>query len=324
MGSGLKQFGVSFEKTLNGIRNGGRNPTYRFLREMLEVAKKVGADLGSAYKAVEVVVTNHFFYDPIVSITEGEEPVMDLEVDHPRHSFVADGFVNHNTLQCIASLCYLWEKTPTLKALVFTSKSAVEQWGGEFDRFTTGVKSFICRGNPNQRRKVREAFQAYSGPSVLVMGYSSAKQDIAELQDWEGFALILDEATAFKNHQTRTHQVCKYLAGRASRAWALTATLIKNNLLEGWGIYQVLVPTLFGNMNSFMNEYCVVRMMPIPGSRRQIPTIVGYRPKDVQAFREKIDPYFLGRPKFEVASELPPLITRHVKVDLTKFQEDEA
>jgi SNF2 family DNA or RNA helicase len=63
-------------------------------------------------------------------------------------------------------------------------------------------------------------------------------------------------------------------------------------------------------------------MMQIPGSRRQIPTIVGYRQRDIDAFRKKIDPYFLGRAKFEVASELPPLVTKHVKVGLTKAQED--
>ena len=327
-GTGLKQFGVSFEKTLNNIRHGwrtkgqNRNPTYAFLREMLEVARKVGADKGPAYKAMETVVDNHFFYDPIESIVSTTEPVMDLEVDHPRHSFVADGFVNHNTLQSVTALCFLWDRNPDLKAIVLTSKSAVEQWAGEFEKFTYGVKAFVCRGSPAQRAKIRYKFQNTSGPTVLVMGYSSAKQDFSELQDWEGFVLITDEATAYKNHATQTHQVCKYLSSKASRTWALTATLIKNNLVEGWGIYNVVVPGLFGTHNAFLMDYCITRMMQVPGSRRQVPMIVGYRPKDVAAFRQMIDPYFLGRPKFEVASELPPLITRHVKVDMSAFQQE--
>lgn len=326
-GTGIKQFGVSFEKTLNHIRHGWRtkgqkrNPTYGFLREMLDVARKVGADQGPAYKAVETVVNNHFFYDPIEIIESGEQPVMDLEVDHPRHSFVADGFVNHNTIQTIASLCFLWEKNKDLKAIVLTSKSAVEQWGGEFEKFTTGVKVFICRGSPAQRRKARDTFYRTKGPTVLVMGYSSAKQDFTELQEWEGFVFITDEATAYKNHATQTHQVCKYLSSKACRTWALTATLIKNNLVEGWGIYQVVVPGLFGNYNNFLMNFCITRMMQVPGSRRQIPTIVGYKARDIQAFRDQIDPYFLGRPKFEVASELPPLITRHIKVEMSPFQQ---
>lgn len=316
------RWGSGFYTALGGMRNGKRNPTFQFLQRMLDVAKEVGADTTDSFKSIQKIVSTHFFYDPIVSIHEGEEEVVDIEVDDPRHSFVADGFVNHNTLQTIGALCYLWEKNEELKVVILTNKSAVGQWVSEFDKFSLGVKSFMCMGSPVQRRKARKAFRDCSGPSVIVMGYASAKQDFSELQDWNGYVLVLDEATAFKNHKTQTHQVCKYLSSQAARTWGLTATLIKNHLVEGWGIYGVIVPGLFGNEANFMNEYCIIRMMPIPGSRRQIPTIVGYRPKDVIAFRDKIDPYYLGRPKFEVASELPPLITRHVKVDLTPFQEE--
>lgn len=226
------------------------------------------------------------------------------------------------TLESIAALCYLWERTPDLKVIVLTTKSATEQWGGEFMKFTTGVNIHVCKGSPGQRQRIRQAFMAATGPSVLIMGYRSAVQDISDMQDWSGYVLITDEATAYKTHTTQVHQVCRHLSSKAERTWALTATLIKNSLIEGWGIYQVIAPGLFGNRQSFLNEYCIVRMQQIPGSRRQIPIIVGYRERDVAAFRSKIDPYFLGRPKFEVASELPPLITRHVECALTKFQEE--
>jgi len=227
------------------------------------------------------------------------------------------------TIQVISSLCYLWERTPDLKAIVLTNKSVVEQWAGEFAKFSTGVRTFPCRGTPSQRRAIRDEFWSYSGgPSVLIMGYRSAVQDLAEIQDWSGYVLVTDEATAYKTPTTQVHQVCRHLSAQAERTWALTATLIKNNLLEGWGIYNVVAPGLFGNKNSFLNEYCITRMQTLPGSRRQVPVIVGYRQRDIAAFREKIDPYFLGRPKFEVASELPPLVTRYIKVDLTRFQQE--
>lgn len=321
-GSGLKQFGVPLEKGLNCIENRGYNLTYGFLQKLLTVAKKVGADNTGAYQSLEETMSNGFFYDPIVSIEEGEAEVADIEVDHPRHSFVADGTINHNTIQAISALCYLWERDPNLRVLILTTKSSIEQWAGEFKKFTKGTQALVCRGTPKQREKIRDAFANSTGPTVLVMGYGTAKQDFSEMQDWDKFVLITDEATAFKNSKTQTHKVVKYLFSRAIRGWALTATLIKNNLMEGWGIYSALVPGLFGSENAFMNEYCIIRMMPVPKSRRQIPMIVGYRARDVVLFREKIDPYFLGRPKFEVASELPPLTIRTVKVDLTPFQQE--
>lgn len=321
-GSGLKQFGVPLEKGLNCIETRGYNLTYGFLQRILAVAKQVGVDNTDAYHSLEGLMSNGFFYDPIVSIEEGEAEVADLEVGHPRHSFVADGTINHNTIQSISALCYLWEKDPNLKVIILTTKSSIEQWAGEFRRFTKGTQVVVCRGTPKQREKIRDQFINTNGPSVMVMGYGTAKQDFSEMQEWEGFILITDEATAYKNSKTQTHKVVKYLGTRATKMWALTATLIKNNLMEGWGIYSALVPGLFGSETAFMNEYCIIRMMQVPKSRRQIPMIVGYRPKDVAAFREKIDPYFLGRPKFEVASELPPLTIRSVKVDLTPYQEE--
>jgi SNF2 family DNA or RNA helicase len=226
------------------------------------------------------------------------------------------------TLESIAALCYLWERTPNLKVIILTTKSALEQWRSEFSNFTTGVQVFVSRGTPAQRRRARSEYESATGPAVLVMGYRSAVQDFSDIQDWSGYVFITDEATAYKNNTTQVHQVCRHLASKADRTWALTATLIKNSLIEGWGIYQVVAPGLFGNKNNFLNEYCITRMQTLPGSRRQVPIIVGYRERDVVAFRDKIDPFFLGRPKFEVASELPPLVTRHVKCSLTKFQQE--
>lgn len=132
---------------------------------------------------------------------------------------------------------------------------------------------------------------------------------------------LVSNCAAYKNHQTQVHQVCKWLSGKAVRTWALTATLIKNNLVEGWGVYNVVVPGLFGSHNAFLNDYCITRMQQLPGTRRQVPVIVGYKSKDIAEFRRKIDPFFLGRPKFEVASELPPLVTRHIMVGMNPAQQ---
>lgn len=227
------------------------------------------------------------------------------------------------TLQSIAALCYLWEKNPEQKAIVLTNKSAVPQWAGEFDKFTEGVNVIMCKGTPAQRRKAREAYETSTGPTVLVMGYRSAVGDIKHIQDWQGHVVIFDEATAFKNVKTQCHQVCRHLANNAERVWALTATLIKNTLVEGWGIYQVVYPGLFPSViNRFMTEYCLTRMQPIPGGRRQVPVIIGYRRDQIERFKAKIDPVFLGRPKMEVAKELPPLTTRILKAPMTSAQEE--
>ena len=134
---------------------------------------------------------------------------------------------------------------------------------------------------------------------------------------------LVSNCSAYKNPSTQTYQVVRHIGHpeRAVRHWGLSATLIKNNLIEGFGIYSLLVPGLFPtSKNRFMNEYCLTRLQPIPGSRRQIPIIIGYRKDQIARFREKIDPYFLSRAKFDVARELPVLTVRNYEVGMTSEQ----
>jgi len=320
-GGGIsKRWGSAFYNTLGHVRADRRNPTYGFLNQMLRVGAEVGVpENHPAMCAVRAVCIQHAFYDPVVSIEDGYAEVMDIEVGDPDHCFVGNGLVNHNTLQAIAALCYIWEKDPSRKAIVLTTKSATPQWAKEFGKFTKGVRVIIASGTRKHRENAYEAWRQSDKPTVMVMGYRSAVNDIRKLQNDEGYILITDEATAYKNQKTQIHQVVGWMGQQANRVWALTATLIKNHLMEGHGIYSVVVPGLFGTANKFMRYYCIVERMPI-GRGRKVDRIVGYYPEKVGEFREAIGPYYLGRPKHEVATELPALTRKVVEVGMTKAQ----
>jgi SNF2 family DNA or RNA helicase len=223
------------------------------------------------------------------------------------------------TPMTIGTLCYIWEKEPDRKAIVLTNKSAVRQWAKEFQKFTQGIRVLICTGTPQRRKAIYKRFRSATGPTVMIAGYRSMVRDMSIIQDWSDDVVIFDECTAFKNPSTQVHQVCRHMASRANRVYGLSATIIKNNLMEGYGIYKVIVPALFGAKNRFMLQYCIVEYQRIKGNRK-IPIVVGYHGHQIKDFKEKIDPYFLGRPKFEVASELPTLTTRTVPVGLTADQ----
>jgi SNF2 family DNA or RNA helicase len=224
------------------------------------------------------------------------------------------------TVETIGGLCHVWRREPDTKAVVLTKKSAVPQWEEEFRRFTEGVRIIVAKGSPKKRAESHEEWEQSTGPTVLIQGYSSMCNDFGRAQHWADYILVTDEATVYKTSTTRVHKVCRHLAQQADRCWALTATLIKNSLMEGYGIYKVVVPELFPmSSNGFMNHYCITRMQRVARGR-QVPVIVGYRDKDIERFREAIDPYYLGRPKHSVADELPVLRTKDIKVGLTKFQ----
>jgi len=93
----------SFDCTVSHIRRGRRNPTHTFLRRMLSLAVDLGVPAQDPnLVAINKVLRRGFFYDPIEAMEESEAVVMDIEVDDPRHCFVGNGIVNHNTVTSAA------------------------------------------------------------------------------------------------------------------------------------------------------------------------------------------------------------------------------
>jgi SNF2 family DNA or RNA helicase len=319
------------------------------LRQLLEVCAVQGLSSTEEFKRVADVVRRGYFYDPVMSSTSGFAEVMDIEVDDPSHSFVGNGIVNHNTLQLLAALCYQWEKEPDNKAIVVTPKSALRQWAGEVEKFTIGIDTYVVSGKPEERKAMYEKWAAApTGPNerkaILLVNYAIL------VRDWDvggerpllpngqpdpkkpvspglldritanisRLVVTYDEATAFKNTGTKTWQVCRQLSDRAKRCYGLTATLLKNNLMEGFSIYKVIQPTVFTTKTKFMDEFCVVKLQPVGGGRK-VPVVVGYR--NLDHFRRLIDPFFLGRQKHMVSSELPKLITRQIVCEMSPSED---
>jgi SNF2 family DNA or RNA helicase len=249
------------------------------------------------------------------------------------------------TIQALAALSYTWMKETDNKVIVVAPKSALRQWASEVAKFTTGIRTILVVGNLDERKKAYQDFvDAPVGPKaekvILVLNYAIL------VRDWDAGAsrpllpngrpdpkapvtpglldtatskvgactVIYDEAQAFKNQQSKTWQVCRNLSDKANRCYGLTATLLKNELMEGFCILKAIVPSLFTTKTKFMEDFCVTKLQPIAGGRK-IPIVVGYR--NLDGFRAKIDPFFLGRNKHEVSKELPLLVTKQVVCELS-------
>lgn len=254
------------------------------------------------------------------------------------------------TVEAIAAICHLLSKNPKAKVVIVTPKSTVHQWASEILRFTTGIEPIVVEtktskklGSPlDQRKALYKKWVEAEGRSVLIMNYAIMVRD----WDAEGFQPVkangrpdpkkpvvpgvldqatidagdslitfFDEAQAFKNMRTKTWEKCRYLSERSDRVYGLTATLLGSNLMEGYCIYKCIKPELFGTKTSFMDTYCHTELQSIPGSNRKMPVILGY--KNLDHFRRKIDPFFLGRKKQEVSKELPVLISKNLDCEMT-------
>jgi len=247
----------------------------------------------------------------------------------------------------ISAYAYLLVKDPTLKLLVVTTKSAMQQWADEFDNFSVGitthvldntygkvkgkeeyghVKDLEARGVSfkklrgfEARKKQYETVTAH----VLICNYNAVQEDYVFLVQnrMPNFAVSFDEIQAIKNHKSKTHFGANEIAQAAKRVYGLSATLIKNKLEEAYNIYNVVVPGLFGGKNKFLSEYTIRKKMEIfrKGKKQRFQKIVGY--KNLARFKETIEPFFLIRRTREVADELPRLISKKLVLELTPEQD---
>lgn len=246
------------------------------------------------------------------------------------------------TAQVISAYTTLLSKDPSQKLIVICPSSAIYQWASEFEKFTTGVRTRIVESvdikvtDENGKTKKLSSFdsRAYqfkqfqaNDAHVLIFNYNTMISDFHVLQDLAQkykFMVVFDEATAFKNPKTHTYKYASELVKISDRAVALSATIIKNGLIEAWAIYSVIMPGLLGSELMFKKNYCIMEKIQLWKGRGQrgkvIQKIKAY--KNLEHFKQAIDPYFLGRKKNQVANELPEINTIEVKVKLSPEQQE--
>jgi intein/homing endonuclease len=157
---------------------------------------------------------------------------------------------------------------------------------------------------------------------VLIFNYNTMGSDylnvLEHLMQRHDFMVVFDEATAFKSKKSQTWDSAKRVSAAAKRAYALSATIIKNDLLEAFAIIHVIMPYIFGNETRFKKQYCRMKKKQLwkgKGKRgKVIYEIEGY--KNLDHFKKLLDMYYLGRKKSEVATELPEIITRDIPITM--------
>lgn len=253
------------------------------------------------------------------------------------------------TIETIAAMCYLLEKDPNAKFIVVTTKSSVRQWASELRKFTNGIRPIIVGEDKKSKEspvdaRARSYEEWASTPStVLIMNYALF------VRDWNhgGFqppkkdgklskepvrpglldgvtqrlglqiTAVFDEASAFKNMRTKTWETVRYLCDRVDRAYGLTATLLKNQLEEGYAIFKAIRPNTFGSKQDFLDTFCVYKLQDV--GRQKIPLILKYIRLD--EFKAKIDPFFLGRKKHMVSTELPAVTSVEVMATMSAAED---
>lgn len=172
-----------------------------------------------------------------------------------------------------------------------------------------------------RRRTRKERIDVYTfSPRIMIMNYNILRNDVDFLKQFRFGMIILDEASAFKNFETKLFEAVSSLTVDAGRVYALTATPFQKALLELHSVLRAMHIDVLGSIEDFRRNYEVIEWLeirnrkamqqykrqgkdPRDAPKMYVPKSVGYQ--NLDDFKEKIDPVYLRREEKDVEDQLP-------------------
>ena len=214
------------------------------------------------------------------------------------NGILADDMGLGKTVQTLALLSREKEAGRMTKpSLIICPKSVINNWTSEAEKFAPNLRVVEYHG-PN-RQSILEDCSSYD---LIITNYSLLGLDFEKFLKMDFYYSIMDEAQALKN--PKTNQACVAAALRSEHKLCLTGTPLENHLEELWSLFNIIMPGLLGDRNSF-REYFRVPIEKHASSDRR------------DALVQRIAPFMLRRRKIEIAKELPSKteIIRTVELD---------
>lgn len=211
---------------------------------------------------------------------------------------LADDMGLGKTLQALALLLL---RAPDGPALVVAPTSVCMNWIAEAARFapTLNIKLF----GPGDRADMLASAGAFD---LVICSYGLLQLEAPSFAKVKWHSIVLDEAQAIKNANTRRSQAVMALQGDFKMV--ATGTPLENHLGELWNLFRFINPGLLGSADQF--------------SLRFAGPIERAQDKRAEAaararLRRLIQPFVLRRIKSQVLSELPPRTEIVIPVDLS-------
>ena len=195
---------------------------------------------------------------------------------------LADDMGLGKTLQALALLL---SRAPQGPALVVAPTSVCMNWLSEIARFAPTLNVILFGAGD------RQLTLAELKPFDLVVASYGLLQQESELfgtVNWH--TIVLDEAQAIKNFQTKRSQAAMALLG--DFRMICTGTPLENHLGELWNLFRFVNPGLLGSLEHFNERFAgPIERLQDAGVRNRL--------------RKLIQPFMLRRTKSQVLSELP-------------------
>lgn len=192
-------------------------------------------------------------------------------------------------------LVFLLSRAHQGPALVVAPTSVGWNWKEEAARFAPSLKVVLLSESDRQA-----TLDSASAGDLIICSYGLMVREVERLCQVEWSTVVLDEAQAIKNSQTKRAQAA--LALKAEARIAATGTPVENHLEELWSLFRWLNPGLLGALRWFQSTF---------------PAVDREAQDDLARL---IRPFLLRRTKQQVLSDLPARTDIVLRVELSEAE----
>ena len=214
---------------------------------------------------------------------------------------LADDMGLGKTIQIIALLNYI-RLSKNEKTLLIIPASLIGNWISELDKFAPDIRYYVMHASENSNINIKSN-KTIKAHEFFITTYAMSKK-LEWLHEMTWDTIVLDEAQAIKNPQTKQSRVIKKI--KARHKIALTGTPIENRLSDLWSLFDFLNKGLLGTAREFGDF-----------TKRLKENNEGYK-----RLKNAVNPFILRRLKTDknIISDLPDKIEMKTYPTLSKKQ----
>lgn len=187
--------------------------------------------------------------------------------------------------------------------LVICPSSLKYGWKAEIEKWTLSKNISVIDGSREKRAEQWKFAELPTQPLWVICNYELLLKDIEPYAiTWD--LVIFDEATRLVNPKARTSKLVKKIP--STMKLLMTGTPITNRPENIWNLIDTIRPGYLGSHWNFINRYCV---------KDYWGSIKSYVNLDELA--KRIAPLYIRRTKEQVLTELPPIVSTDIVVELS-------
>lgn len=225
---------------------------------------------------------------------------MKMLTDNGFGALLADDMGLGKTVQAIA-----WAVASKVRTLVVAPLTLLGNWRHEIAAFAPSLRVYVHQGD---MRHLASGFRRAAAESDIVLtSYTLLVKDHREFAETEWGGIVLDEAQAIKNPDTRAAAAVCALGVR--RRVALTGTPVENSVADLWSLEEFLNPGFLPDRKAFADRFVKpLSSDPLSPAGRRL--------------RHALEPFILRRLKSDpaIAAELGEKREIREYCDLTKSE----